>query len=259
VAETHEIVLVEQKPSSESIQKQIESYFDMEAKTYNAFTETSEKRKLYLASIDQIIANSLKDKKIKKLISIACGTGRREIGIRRSMNYDFDITGVDVSDLMCEEANKAGLNTIHSSWINANLNNSQFDAGLYLHSFGLVSTRADRQKEIKKIANHLSMGASFFIDVLNLDDENEWGPKIKQLYQKNNLKSRGYDSGDVFYRKIGGTEISFFHYFTESEITNLLTTNGFKVEKINFIGYGKKFGEKVPSDQGSILIQAIKI
>lgn len=259
MAETHEIVILETKPASESILKQIVAYFDAQAADYDLFTETSEKRKLYLNSVEQIIGDRLKGLKIRNMLSIACGTGSRENGIKVIAGYDFKLIGVDVSAPMCERANKLGLNVFHSSWLECNLKGFQFDAIIYLHSFGLVPRAEERSLEIKKVAAHLIPGGHFFVDVLNIDDKTEWGPKIKDLYESQSLKKFGYDLGDVFYKKIGSSEISFFHYFTQKEMCDLLETCGLKLQAIHFLGYGQHFGQLVPSDQGAMLVEAVKV
>jgi branched-chain amino acid aminotransferase len=65
-------------------------------------------------------------------ISIACGTGFRERGIRSGTGQPFSIVGVDSSAAMCAEARRAGLDAVESAWLDADLGDRQFDAAIFL-------------------------------------------------------------------------------------------------------------------------------
>jgi ubiquinone/menaquinone biosynthesis C-methylase UbiE len=259
MAETHEIVLIPKKPSSAEINQWVRDYFEIEAQGYDEFTHTANKRKNFVGTVNSLVAEELKKQStVSKALAIACGTGAREKSIFDSIGTKPQITGVDVSPQMCSLAAKNGLHTLASSWLDADLNKQVFDAAFYLHSFGLASNTHDRKSELQKIAQHLKSSAPLFIDVLNLNDTYEWGPQIQKMWQENDLAKTGLELGDVFYRRIGKTNISFYHYFSATEMRGLLEDAGFAIKQVFYIGYGARYGEIVGPNEGAMLFVTIR-
>lgn len=257
MAETHEIVLLDKKPGDAEISAAVARHFEAEAAAYDALDAGSRKRSEYVDAVDRLVVAGLGSRApLSSLLSIACGTGRREASIRAALGRRFEIVGVDGSASMCGLAETAGLATIRSPWLDADLGARRFDAALYLHSFGLAPSRAQRVRELRKIAALLRPGAPLYLDVLNVADRDEWGPEISALFAERRLDRRGYEPGDVFYRRIGGTTVSFFHYFGLEEISGLLTEAGFLPTRPAFVGYGKRPGQLVGPEEGAIVMAA---
>jgi hypothetical protein len=99
----------------------------------------------------------------------------------------------------------------------------------------------------------LKRGAPFYVDVLNLNDRNEWGPEIARLFADRDLASRGYDPGDTFYRRIGSQKVAYFHYFDRNEADQLLTRAGFRVVAHHYVDCGNDVGTLVGPEEGAIL------
>jgi ubiquinone/menaquinone biosynthesis C-methylase UbiE len=255
---THETVLVEKKPSDEQIRILVRDYFEAEAKHYDTFNSNTEKRKLFINSVDEIVARYIEKTQSKQILTIACGTGNREVRIESLAGKQLDYVGVDISAEMCRQATRAGINTINSDWLAANLGNKIFDSVFYLHAFGLVPSRAARILELKKINQHLEIGGRIYLDVMNLSDQYEWGPDLKKQFERLSLEKRGYEKGDVFYRRIGAAETSYFHYFEEAELESLFNNSGFIIKNRHYIGCGQYFGKEVGSQEGAILVIAEK-
>src|SRR5689334_23204532 len=117
MAETHEIIEVEKKPSDQTIKSMISKYFDEQASSYDELSEKIEKRRLYLHSIDVAIANKLKThQKLERVLSIGCGTGARETKIQGLVGRKFEIVGVDPSSAMCKLAASRGLKVVNAFW-----------------------------------------------------------------------------------------------------------------------------------------------
>jgi ubiquinone/menaquinone biosynthesis C-methylase UbiE len=251
---THEIVILDRKPDDQTIRRMVHEYFESEAASYDRFNEATLTRQRFMDRIDSLIARDLQPRgSIDGLLSIACGTGLREAGIRSRSGHPFSVVGVDSSVTMCVAARRAGVEAIESAWLDADLGDRQFDAAIYLYSLGLVPSRETRFAELEKIARHLKRGAPFYVDVLNLKDRNEWGPELERLFVDQNLASRGYDLGDTFYRRIGAQKLAYFHYFDRHEADKLLTRAGFRVAAHHYIDCGKNVGDLVGPDEGAIL------
>jgi hypothetical protein len=142
---------------------------------------------------------------------------------------------------------------IHGSWIESPVPTQIFDAALYLYSIGLSPSRTARLAELKKIAGLLEPGSPLYVDVMNLNDTAEWGPDLRKAFLEKHLERRGYELGDVFYRRIGAKETSFYHYFREHEAVSLFTEAGFEIAETKYIGCGSRYGELVGPDEGAIL------
>lgn len=257
MAKTHEIIILPEKPSDVEIRRMVQEYFESEAKFYDQFNEGTEKRKRFIGKMNELIAFDLKARPIiQTLLSVGCGTGFRENEIKRLSGHDFSITGVDVSPAMCAEARKSGLEVIQSDWLASDLGDQVFDAGVYLYSIGLNPSRSSRVQELKKIAKQLKPGAPFYLDTMNLNDKNEWGPELRQIYKDKNLAQHGYELGDTFYKRIGAEKIAYYHYFEEKDAIALLEAGGFRMVSKHYIDCGRNYGELVEADEGAILFVA---
>jgi len=264
MTETHEIVVLKPKPSSEDIRHMVSSYFDQEAAGYDQFTDEIEKRRLFTESVDNIVAADLKGRpSIGQLLSIGAGTGKRERRIRDLSRHNFEISATDISAQMCSLMEGRGLTAVCGAWECLDLGklpHSQFDAIFILHSFGLIASAKDRLEAVQKAATVLRKGGLLYVDVLNLDDLDEWGPRIMQSFEENRLLDSGYDPGDVIYRRLGGEALSYCHYFTRTEMEALFEQAGFTCESVVNVGYAANCGEILEShDRGSLVFVAAKI
>jgi len=262
MGETHEIVVLKPKPSSEVIRQMVSDYFDQEASGYDQFNETIEKRRIYTQSIDEIVAADLKNREtVSHILSIGAGTGKRELRIRELSAQPFEITCTDISANMCEIMEKRGIKTWCGPWECLDIPDGQeynFDAVMLLHCFGLIASSEDRLTALTKASKCLKKGGTLFVDVLNLDDRDEWGPEIKQTFEKHALCDNGYEMGDVVYRKVGGQAMSFCHYFDRMEMVELLKKAGLETERILNVGYAAEHGKVLDaSDRGSLVFVAV--
>lgn len=258
---THEIVILKPKPPASQICSMVKEFFEVESQYYDVYNEETPKRKLYIDGVNAIIARELEHHKpLTHVLSIAAGTGKREVDIRKLSNRYFEITCTDVSEAMCTAARQRGLNAFQGPWeAGCRLPDVLFDAAFYLLAFGLFSERAQRQQALDLASEALRKGALLFIDVLNLKDNHEWGPQIEKLFHDESLADEGYNLGDVFYRRTGKDEISFTHYFSDSEMKELLESAGFDLQSVLCIGYGQHTGQVLDSlDQGTLLFIARK-
>ena len=103
------------------------------------------------------------------------------------------------------------------------------------------------------------MGAPLYLDAFNIEDKNEWGPRVEAYFKNQSLGKLGYDRGDIFYKKVGGNCLAFLHYFTEEELISLITECGFEIKELHYIGYIQKSGELVKDKtEGFFFVKAIK-
>jgi SAM-dependent methyltransferase len=258
--QTHEIVLIKPKPTSAEIIRLTSEYFDAKGREYDTFEMSTQKRDLFTEKVNKLIALAYSsDSTISNILSIACGTGRRECEIKELTGKNLSFTGIEISVEMCKLAAKRGIHVTQGSWIEIPPLKTKFDSALLLSSFGHVPSQSERLAFLSKISSHLKDGASLFLDVLNIEDESEWGPNIEELFLSENMKSHGFDRGDVLYRKIGEPELCFYHYFSTKELENLLHSAGFIVSNLWYIGYGESYGEiQTSSTRGAIFIKATK-
>jgi SAM-dependent methyltransferase len=257
---THETVILDRKPDELVVRRMVHDYFETEAASYDRFNRSTDTRRRFIATMNDLIAHDLRaHEPIEVLLSVACGTGFREGEIRAASGLRFAVVGVDSSPAMCARARRAGLETIESAWLDADLGHRQFDAAVYLYSLGLAPTRSARVMDLSRIATHLKPGAPFYCDVHNLADRNEWGPELRRLFVDRHLASKGYELGDTFYRRIGSEQLAFFHYFEQSEAEELLTEAGFRVTARHYIDCGLNVGDLVGPDEGAILFTNVRI
>lgn len=259
MAETHEIVVMKPKPSPDEIIRLTTEYFNARGRSYDHFDSVTPKRDLFTERVDTVVGHSFGEHhSIQKVVSIACGTGRRELDISRIANRSIEFYGVEASPEMAQLARNRGLHVLTGSWPDVELPAGQFDAAIVLSALGHVPSEEFRVRFLAKIREALVPDAHLFFDVLNLKDQTEWGPRIEWIHAAESLQLNGFDAGDVMYRKIGEPEICFYHYFTVEEISSLLTKSGFKLVRVLHIGYGRKSGEVLSSEDGALLIEARK-
>ena len=196
--QTHEIAVIKPKPTSEEIIRLTSEYFDAKGREYDQFEKTSPKRDLFTEKVDQLIASVYSaDPSINSILSIACGTGRRERDIESLSGRPLNFSGVEISPEMCRLAAERGIEVTQGSWLVTRPLKKLFDSALLLSAFGHVPSQNERRAFLQKIGSHLKDGASLFLDVLNIEDKSEWGPKIDELFLKENLQSHGFDRGDI--------------------------------------------------------------
>lgn len=259
MAETHQIIIQKPKPEAPELLRLTSEYFDARGRDYDNFEAITPKRDLFTESVDILIGQSFsEDKNVCNVLSIACGTGRRELDISKQAGRNLSFTGVEISQEMAALSRNRGFTVVEGSWPDVELSEQNYDAALVLSAFGHVPTESYRIRFLQKIFEVLSPNASLFFDVLNLHDKNEWGPRIQEVYKSESLSECGFDEGDVLYQKIGEPEVCFYHYFTEQEIQALLTQSGFELLDLKCIGYGSRFGELVETGDGAYLVHARK-
>lgn len=259
MAATHETAYLRPKPSDDEIVRLTSEYFDAQGSSYDDFERSTEKRRLFTATVNRLAAKGLAAlRKPSAVLSVACGTGRRELEIAAMLKQPISYTGVELSLEMCQAASRRGIRAVCGSWLDVELEpNSRFDAALVLSAFGHVPSREKRAAFLSKTADVLKQDAPLFLDVLNLRDENEWGPELSKTYDAEKLSAAGFERGDVMYRKIGHPEICYYHYFTIDELADLCGQAGFSIANVWYIGYGARYGELLEDDHsGAILIEA---
>lgn len=255
---SHTMCPVVPKPESIEIQEMIGEYYAEQAQSYDFFDLAHRSRKDYIKRINQLIAEYLKPTEpFQNMLELACGTGRRAVKIRELTGREYAITGVDLSEEMCSHARKRGLNTHIGNWLELKIPERLFDAATILYAFGHIPHHAERLESLRKIHRHLRTGAHLFLDVFNLDDQNEWGPRAKSAFKKLHMDEFGFELGDVFYKKTGGEAVAFLHYFTENELRDLLVQSGFFVEKIYHIGYVHESGKILGGNQNKGALFAV--
>jgi ubiquinone/menaquinone biosynthesis C-methylase UbiE/predicted metal-dependent enzyme (double-stranded beta helix superfamily) len=257
-AHTHRTVPLLPKPAPDEIREMIMGYYQEQALQYDDFDRNHPSRKKYTERINALISEDLRHKPdVNRLLAIACGTGRRALDIRESSGHDYQITCVDLSEEMCCQASERGVDTRVGPWLQVDVPLRTYDAVTFLYAFGHLPTHEERKLAMDKIAASLKPGGVVYLDVFNLEDENEWGPKAIESFDSMNLSRYGYERGDVFYQKVGGTEIAFLHYFTEDALRSLATQSGLEVAWIKHIGYVHRSGEELTDDtHGSLLLKA---
>lgn len=260
---SYEMVTPIPKPDANQIERLVAEYFDSEAAHYDEFDEEVPRRKLITARVNQIIADDLSTNDIvpQSILSVACGTGRRELEIRQLSGLDYKITGTDISPQMCNEATGNGLEVVCGQWpsVASLLPQSEFNNVLFLYTMGLLPSRERRVNALSGFNRELKHHGTLYFDVESLNDKYDWGSKAKERYAGEDLGSHGYEIGDVFYKKVGGEHLSFFHYCSEAELIQLLGQAGFETGRVWYIGYFHRSGEIVDSErEGSLLIKARK-
>ena len=261
-APSHRMLPVIPKPTCEIISEMLSGYYNEQAQYYDNFDTQHISRHKYTKKLNSLIAEDIQATyaKIDNKLSIACGTGRRILDIQDQLSFDYEVVGVDISADMCKIAGERGIKAIHSDWLDAELPpNILFDVVTFLYAFGHITCKEKRQRVIQKIFEHLKPGGTFYLDVFNLNDKTEWGPRALECFNNWKLELSGYEAGDVFYKKLEGKEIAFLHYFNESEIEALLNEVGFNKIDVIHVGYVHNQGEILKEkDRGALFIKARK-
>ena len=257
---THRIAPIIPKPAHAELQRMTSAYYSEQADVYDMFDLNDDSRRNYVERIDELTAEDWRTlTKPKNALIVACGTGRRAQRISALSGLGTELTGVDISDEMSEVARERGLNAITSDWLEVELPDDNYDTATFLYALGHVPDRSTRQNALNKLSAKLKVGGALFFDVFNALDIHEWGPNAIENYFRNHLYRFGYERGDVFYKKVGGSESAFLHYFYQDEIHEMLDISGFRVEYIKHIGYVYRSGEILASaNEGSLFIKAIK-
>lgn len=256
---SHRMVLVQPKPDPETIYAMLARYYDEQAHDYDNFDLEHKTRKPYTETINRLIGQDLCRHQAHQVLDVAVGTGRRAVAIRTVAQCDYGITGIDMSREMCRIAEKRGIDARHGRWLDIDLGEEQFDAATFLYAFGHIATSELRLQTLRKIHRHLKPEGRLYLDLFNLHDQSEWGPAALKAYAEEGLDRYGYEKGDVFYKKSGGTASAFVHYFTEEGARDLLQTAGFTIESIQYIGYVHDAGQIVDeAKNGFFFITAMK-
>ncbi len=260
---SHVILPVFPKPNSLKIMEMNKSYYNEQAYIYDQLDQENPIRNAYTSSIDNKIANDLKKSEfpIHKVLDIATGTGRRPLKIRKLSGLDYEIQGVEASEEMVKKAKENGLDVIFAHWTDFNLEEkAPYDAITLLYGFGHIPDNQTRLKLLKHINKHLKIGGSFYFDVFNINNENEWGPTCIEQFHNLHQEKCGYQLGDVFYRRTDGDRLAYLHYFDKKEIIHLLEETGFEIKLIQTIGYINSPGEEMNSEkEGHYYIKGVKI
>jgi ubiquinone/menaquinone biosynthesis C-methylase UbiE len=257
---THHIFPIIPKPDGDWIRNMISDYYNEQSKEYDNFDLLHESRRKYTRRVNQVIADILGEKgKLKEVLAIACGTGRRAIKIRELCCRDYAITCVDLSEEMCCQAEERGVATRVGAWLDVKVPDETYDAVTFLYAFGHIPSREERKASLEKIFRKMNSGGVLFLDAFNANDRNEWGPRAIQKYEKLRLANYGYEKGDVFYKKLGGEAIAFLHYFEEEDLRMLVEEAGFRIREVKHIGYVYRSGEILDRvDEGALLLIAEK-
>jgi cysteine dioxygenase len=247
------------KPNSREIKKLTNQYFSELADDYDSLDTGIQARSKFIKTVNKLVSDRIiaSSKKEVTALSIGCGTGRRDIEILDSTRLSYKIFGVDLSEKMCIEAKRRGINAKLGAWMEVDFDEKPFDFIYFLFGFGHLSDQDHRLEFLKKVRKNLKKGGEFLFDAFNLHDQFEWGPKVSRNFEVHDLLSYGFDKGDIFYRKEGQGVPAFMHYFSEEELEVLLKKAGFSHLEFKFIGYRNRPGEIVEKDEGVIFISAV--
>ncbi len=109
-----------------------------------------------------------------KILELACGSGRLLLPLARE---GYTLTGVDTSAAMLEiaqralerEGTAARCQLVQQDMCSLRLQEKFRLAMIALGSFGHIITRVQQQQALAAIRQHLSMGATFILDISNED------------------------------------------------------------------------------------------
>lgn len=257
---THRLYPLIPKPRSLEILHSISAYYSEQAETYDHLDQGSEKRRAYTDSINGIIASNIGELSPKRVLHIACGTGRRALDIRTRSKRDYRMEGVDISMGMVQTARQRGLDARIGHWNEIDVESGAFDAVTFLYAFGHIPNLVERKNSLNRVFKALRPGGRFYVDVFNLDNPNEWGPEALNLYKELELANEGYERGDLFYKRHGGETVAFLHYCSQKGIVDLLESCGFSINDVHRIGYVDRPGEQLDIKEafGNLLLVAEK-
>ncbi len=257
---SHRIHPLIPKPPKVDIIDHITRYYHEQAEHYDSFDLEHKSRRLYIDKINELVAEEVRLSGADHVLHLACGTGRRPQRIQEVSGHTYKMTGVDVSSEMLKHAEERGLICHLGDVLSIDFPPNSFCHITMLYAFGHITSSEDRIAVLQKIKTWLKPGGKFMFDVFHLHNTNEWGPSALQTFNNLNLDQFGYEKGDVFYSKTGGSEVAFLHYFERDEIKDLLTKAGLEMTNIVTIGYAKNSGQ-IPEndDQGSFFVTATNL
>lgn len=246
--------------SDREVSEMCTQYFDQEAASYDEFDESVERRTKYLHAIDDYVAAKLSAlTECSQVLSFGCGTGRRERQICESSGQSPRIVGVERSPKMAEIARSRGIRVVPNVGSSELPPLGSVDAVLCLYSFIHLPSISSRLETLRRLVTFLRPGGIFIVDVFNINDKYEWPSKLADGGYGVKPKEDGQYGGDVLYKRIGGSNISYMHYFSVGEIATLIEECGLVVSELLGVGHGHEAGRiGVPLDEGCILILGSK-
>jgi ubiquinone/menaquinone biosynthesis C-methylase UbiE len=171
-----------------------------------------------------------------RLVDLGCGTGRLCLHFAAK---GYDCVGVDLSEEMLAKAREnASAANVNVAWTKANLvdlaelSANSFDYAACLFStLGMVRGEANRRAVLGNVVRVLKPGGRFVLHVHNrwfagLGRGRVFGQFLKTLFS---LRSAGEVTMPQAY---GGAALTL-HHFTHREVTKLLETNGFEIERLD--------------------------
>lgn len=234
-------------------------YFDARSARYDESERQDNGRRRYHDAIDSYVLSRLSGLgTCGVIVSLGCGTGRREAKIAGKLGAAPRIIGIEPSPRMGAIAASRGVEVLSDvSHIGPQLR-SAVDAVLCLFSFVHLPSKPARLRVLRALCGLLRPSGILIVDVFNVHDRFEWGPTLDSVSP--GAPAGGLpDSGDVFYRRAGSAEVSFMHYFTLGEITHLLEAAGLVITDVAGVGYAREPGRVgVPLDEGPILLSCRK-
>ena len=210
IGKSHIISPIIPKPKSSSIKRMILDYYSKQAGNYDNSEIENENRRKYIYAINDLLVEEFKSIHPSKVLDIATGTGRRALRIKKLSAIDYDLFGIDVNSEMCKLAQQRGIKSQCADWLHVDFPDNTFDVITMLYAFGHVPDALERILFLEKVHQKLKPGGAFYFDVFNLNDPYEWGGRALSVFEEYKLDFFGYEKGDVFYRRKGMDEVSFF-------------------------------------------------
>lgn len=255
---SHSITPVVPKPDAHAVSKLLAAYYRAQADDYDRLDRADARRRAYTQGVNVFIADQLKAldrlQVVSRVLDVGCGTGRRAMEIKELSGLGYAIEGTDLSPEMAAIAAKRGV-LIHERFWEGLQDGGRLDAITFLYAFSHLPTRAKRLNALVHLKSVLRPGGMLFVDVFNREDPHEWGPKLEEDFDAWFLGQQGYEPGDVFYSRVGTTELAFLHYTDMDEMTKLLHLAGFDEVECMRIGYAHKPGQEV-EEGGSLMFYA---
>lgn len=216
------------------------------------------------------------------ILEIGVGTGRVAIPLAQA---GYQLTGVDISpamlDVAAEKSRKAGVDR-QVTLVEADARHLALDqrftmAFVAASSFMHFVTRADQVAVLGAIRAHLRSSGLLLIDLVNPDEllaqpdgvvvheytklDHRTGRRVMKFQVRQVDKAAQTVATQLIYDEIAGdgtlrrTLASLdLHYFVHSELTLLLTSNGYRVEQV----YGSYDLEDYSSDSSSMIFVATR-
>ena len=260
---SHELVLILPKPSPSEINRLISQYYNEQAEIYDAQDHVHSTRRAYTAGIDRLIVQGISGhanrQEVRKVLHVACGTGRRALGIQEATGLGYEVHGMDMSEEMVQIARSRNLQVVHGQILDVEPPDpGQYDVIAFLYAYGHLSSRTQRKTMLQRMHKWLKPGGLLIFDAFDIHDPHEWGGKSLELFETFQLGSQGYEKGDLFYRRKGGEGYAFLHYSSAPVLIQLLEEIGFELERLERVGYNVAPGELV-DEGGNVFLQVRKI